>query len=272
MTTSSPSSRIDYTFIDLDGTLRLPPGEFLEGYLHHVHVPVFAEFVERSKRGEIRMGLCTGRELPYVEGFGEPWGHWDIVEGGVLTCNRTTGVRYYHPAITPEGRQLFQLLSREVFPRILSNIPDLYLYQGGKEINIAIQSIRRNVPIQSYVPEVERRLDEYSQQAGGLLEKLEEKIESDYSNLALDYRISGVNKGTAFERFCEREEIDRQRVLSIIDSRGDFSIAEKAGYAACPLNASPECKEFVHSRGERGHVSDYPFMEGVIDSLRYFQI
>jgi len=266
-----PATLIRYIFIDLDDTLRPAPGVLVGGYLHHIYVPIFGEIVARSKRGEIpRMGLCTGRELPYVEGYTESWGATDIINGGAETVNRLTGMREYHSVIDDNVRELFRLLRREAFPAILPSIRGLFLYEGRKEITLAIQSTNTNVPIQDYIPVIEDHLDRYVDGAKEPLATYKQFVEVDYSNSAIDYRPRGVNKGTAFEIFCARQNIDPQQVLSIGDSRGDFPIMQRAGYIACPSKASAECKDLVDSRGEKGHISPYMYLEGVIDILKHF--
>lgn len=255
--------QIQYTFIDLDGTLRLPPNESLPGYAHLEHAPAFNEIIQLSRAGKTSpMGICTGREKPYVDGFSDSWGFPDIMEGGVLTGNRATGLLYYHPAITLETRQLFVHLYRDVFPSVVAGIPDLHLYTG-KEISIAVERKRDTVSI----AELARLLLDPLHPA---LQPYADKLEYDYSDRAIDFRPIGVNKGTAFKEFCTRQKIDPGKVLSIDDSRGGFSIMDEAGYIGCPSNASEECKQRVRSRGEHGHVSDYPLLAGVIDILRHF--
>ena len=82
--------------------------------------------------------------------------------------------------------------------------------------------------------------------------------------------MPAIGKGKATEYQMDLCGVSRDESLSIGDSdHTDRKMMKKTGLVGCPSNADPATKKYVASRGKEGHISDYAYAEGVLDTMKW---
>ena len=269
-----------YMLHDWDDNIR-PADEIYMTSGYYAALAEFAQFIRRANdttvRGVPPIGIWTGKDQKEVENAMELLPKpdaWSCFESGVLLANLHTGDETYHPLLTPETRARFREVKELVIPALLANNPNLKLYEGVKEICIAIERIDTKVPIQTYLARVKEALQGYAKAKnlryeGGEV-TYEHIFEVDYSSIAIDIRPRGVNKSTALDILTRETGVRPENILGTGDSRGDFPMLERVRFVGCSSNASEECREFIAARGDTGYISELPFVAGVNDIMRHF--
>lgn len=244
---------IDDTIIKVDG--KEPPPTVYSG------LPKLSWIIRQtnSKAMVQHFGFCTGREASYILGlcrFMETPDSWSIAESGLILFNPKTQERIYHPAFTPEVREVFEEIKNKRVPRLVAKFPFLNPYKG-KEVNIAIERKDETVSWD----DCERVIKESVQD-------IMDFLEINRSSIAVDISPKGIDKGTGAIRLAEVTGIPLAEMLLIDDSMGGKPAADRIGFLACPANAKPDFKELV--RIKNGHESPLEFTEGVVESITYF--
>ena len=254
------------TLIDVDDcilpTNGRPPEQFYRG------LEELSGIIAGANTGTTApIGFCTGRDRNYVEACAFFTGlprFWCVIESGDALFNPFTKEMVMNPALTLEVRSAFEEVRAARLPRLLERFPGLFNYPGNM-INIALE--RRHgvdAPIEGYFQAIKEELQDLERQ--GLLVIHHSRIAVDISPVGQDG--TPLDKGSGV-RFLARETgIDPSRMLGIGDSRGDFPTFQAVGMVCCPANASPECQQLVRERG--GHVSNLPYVSGVVDGIRHF--
>lgn len=251
---------IQNILVDLNGCVMGPPSkEFYEGLWG------LAQIAELTKKqgAAFLMGACTGREMQYTRGvlhiIGSPKG-FSICESGLGIFDVENEIWIPHPR-TDEIKPVFEdEISRIIVSRIMASHPrDLRLYVGNM-LNIAIElTPRSRITIEALHAEVERELKE-------LLTKGVVKLH--YSTDTVD--VTAFDKADGVAQVEERMGIHRSQTLGIGDTNGDLPMLEIVGFIGCPANASEAVKALVQTRGEKGHISPFPYAKGVVDVIRRF--
>lgn len=220
----------------------------------------FMQLAEERKFPPI--GFCSGREETALEHIacilGRP-NAWSVVEGGVALRNFRTKEQLNNPNLTYKSEIVLKEIREKILSRVIPANPFFELYPS-KRVNIAIE-LRPGSPL--------KIKDVYEKILEALRKFVEEGlIVISYSSIAVDVAPVGISKASGIEFLSKRMRINPAQILSIGDSRGDFSAFRLVGFVGCPSNASTECKELVAERG--GRISPYPYAQGVVDIIRHF--
>ncbi|MFH1180873.1 MAG: hypothetical protein V1705_00500 [bacterium] len=251
---------IRYILADIDDTIVSTSGKTPISVFSGL--PKLSWLIEQANLGKIaRFGFCTGREASYVLGisrFMEIPDSWSITESGLVLFNPKTQERRYHPAFTPEMKEVFDEINRKRIPRLATKYPFLFPYVG-KEVNVAIEVKDSTASL----ADCERIIRES-------LRDIIEFLEINVSSIAVDISPKGIDKGTGAVRLAEITGVPLSEMLLIDDSLGGKPAADRVGFLACPVNARSDFKELVKIRGENGHESPLDFAEGVAESVCFF--
>jgi len=260
---------IRYSIHDLDDNLTPTKDEF-KTTEYYAGIAEWAHFIYRANDPNNLLvppiGLWTGREESIVRAFFDRALPRPNSISGVESCavyiNLASGYKRYNPLLKPEVWELFREIKARAIPVLLNEVENLKLYEGGKEICIAIERYNPNVPIKQYLPSVKSVLKDYL-----------EYVDIDCSSIAVDIKPKGVNKGAGLVTFTEETGVDPEYILGSGDSASDVPMLERVKYAVCPANADDACMACVRSKGEDyGHVSEYRYVTGVIDGMKRFGI
>lgn len=223
-------------------------------------LPKFALIIVLANSGKLPpLGFCTGREASFILGLCR-WlrvrpNFWSIVESGLILYNPYTEEREYHPLLTKEVRRVFEEINLIRIPRLVEKHPFLRQYKG-KEVNAAIE-LRDGT---ATLADCERIIRES-------FRDIIDFLEINRSSIAIDISPRGIDKGAGVTRLAEVTGIPPSEMLLIDDSLGGKPAADKVGSLASPRNASLAFQELVLARGDKGYVSEFEFVEGVVDSI-----
>jgi len=253
---------IEAILIDIDGCLLPTDGSVSPNFYRGLSE--FSFYVKESNKGSFpKIGFCTGRDRNYVEAVclvvGLPqW--WSIIESGLALFNAWSKELVFNPALSSEIRETFKEISKERISKILGKCSsELFLYPG-KILNVSLERF----------PKAKSSIEQLFEIVKNELQDLlrERKITISHSNIAVDISPAGIDKASGVKFLAQYTGIDLKKTLGIGDSNGDFPMLEQVGYIGCPSNASEEVKEVVKKR--KGYISSLPFVEGVVDVIRYF--
>ena len=249
-----------YVLVDGDDTIWPTQGPLPEGY--HAGLATFSQLIKRGNEGTFPpVGLCTGRELLYIIGAMRSLTlskYFSIIESGLFFYSLALGVRFNHPLLTGEMVMVFREIRDRLIPQIIFRFPVLRAYLN-KEVHIALERTTENINPEDLVESVKEMLSEFA-----------DYVDVTSSNHAIDILVRGINKGSALEELCRWAGISPGNLLVIGDSPNDEGAIRRAGYAGCPANAHPKIKELVIERRETGWVSEYPYVQGVVDIMDHF--
>ena len=202
--------------------------------------------------------LCSGRGIGFIEGMltnigFPPTGFWSVAENGVFILDLRSNMLKLNPIV---DKNIFKIqkISQEVIPKLLEEIDGKK--EPGKEICISLNPLY-GMKIEKFFEIVKKRLSQF-----------EKVIELTHSTTAVDITPNGANKGSGLKFAAERSGIGIENILYIGDTKGDFPAFEVAGYAACPSNATKECKKLV--RSENGYISPFTDAKGLADIISHF--
>ncbi|MDO8473940.1 MAG: HAD family hydrolase [bacterium] len=250
-------------YVDLDNTLlptegNLPPKFF-------AYADKFLGLVYELRQSGVFVKLCTGRDHNSVEMATRALGllennQFFVIEDGVARFNPTTKVQFLNPALTPEILEAFERVHREWTPRILLEFPELFEYKGN--LVVVNFELKHGVttPVEFFYKKIKK-----------LLEPLVEQSLLEISNSGFSVDIKPVANGVPINKAhgirwdTTEERVSLPETLYIGDSMGDESAVRTTGYAACVGNAKGDFKAVIRELG--GHVSDYQYIEGVVDTI-----
>lgn len=256
------ATMIRRVYVDLDNTA-IPTKGLPSGFF--VHASRFRDLAHELTARGIPVKLCTGRDRNSVEmatrALGLFTNQFFVIEDGVARFNPTTGALVLNPALTPEILSSFEHVHREWKPKILEMFPDLWEYLGNQVVvNFELRhGVTTHVEVfYDKIKEEMRHLEEQ-----GLLAISCSGFSVDIKPVGKDGvpidKASGIRWDTAEEGSLLSDS------LYIGDSMGDENAVRTTGHAACVANAKQDFKAVI--RDLRGHESDYPYMEGVVDAI-----
>lgn len=205
------------------------------------------------------LAINSGRSAGFIEcmlrniGF-SPKGIWSVAENGSMILDFRSNKYAVDPSITDDIVKKMKRATVGSIPKLLKDIGGQS--ELGKEICISLNP-PEGTAIERYFLMVREGL--------GDLAKITDVT---HSSSAVDITPKGVNKGTGMRFAATRSGVELEEILYIGDSRGDFSALEIAGYAACPGNATPECKNLVKKLG--GYISPFKTTKGVMDAVDHY--
>lgn len=88
------------------------------------------------------------------------------------------------------------------------------------------------------------------------------------TGFAIHLHTPGLSKGRAFAAMAKEMGLSPSEFLAAGDSKNDISMLELAGEAVTPSTASPDTKETVRAKGDKGHLPELPFGEAIAAVLR----
>ena len=204
--------------------------------------------------------ICSGRSAGYVEamlanlGF-PPVGKYAVVENGACIMDFRANIEKTNPAIGINTSVIMDGLLQKIIPPFMAEI-------GGKIEPGKKYCISLDPPSGMEIRELYKLTKEK-------LSQFENFIELTYSGSAVDITPKGVNKGSGFEFLARESGSYPENILYIGDSVGDIPALNLAGFAACPNNATLECRMAV--RDKNGYLSGFDDTRGVIDILKHFE-
>lgn len=250
--------------VDLDDTVLPTDGSVSLGF--YVGLAKLWRLTSELARRGVPVGFCTGRDRNYVECAAFVVGlpnSWCIIESGVVLFNPATKEMRLNPALTPEVLKIFERLHGKMVPRILAKFPQLFEYQNRVQITFERNYGVRD-SIEMFFEAVKAELKDLEDQ--GLLKVRHSRIAVDISPVGSDGMP--IDKASGARFYAATMGVELSQILGIGDSAGDFPMMELVGYVGCPSNARDACKEFVRQRG--GHISPYPYAQGVTDIIHNF--
>jgi len=255
--------RIEAIVIDVDGCLVPTNGDTSPEY--YASLAWISQCIKQANQGAFPpIGFCSGRDRNYIEStafyLGLP-NSWSIIESGVALFNPTTKELLFNPALTPNVQRVFKEVTKERIPKFLKTFSGLFLYPGNMVCVTLELEYNATISVEEVYKAVKKEMAD-------LLEKGLVRIT--HSNCAVDISPPGIDKASGIQFWARHTGLNLAKTLSIGDSKGDFPLFRQTGYVGCPENASKECKRFVKSRKEKGHISSHKYASGVVDIIKHF--
>jgi HAD superfamily hydrolase (TIGR01484 family) len=227
--------------IDIDGCITNGKGNF-------TNTKNFSKLQHYITDNDLSVFLCTGRSAPYVEAIAQLLhiNQWCICENGAYLYHPMTDEIIYSPLINDNTLNAIAEFKTLLNTAEYKSICKLEL---GKEICISLNPIQGSIE------------DLYS--------NLATKIDSDllyinHSTTAVDITPKGINKGSALQFLCEKENYQLEDIIAIGDTSGDLPFMRLSGTKACPANARQDVKDICD------YISEFDSTESVLDILKYY--
>jgi len=209
---------------------------------------------ERAKLGEPvpAVTVCTGRPQAYVEAVLQAL-HASVpgvFEGGAGLYVPEGRRIFPHPDIADPSimRTVRRILEEEV-----DRDPSIYL-QPGKDFTVSVFPRGKDTP------------EGLKERVVGLLGERAGELELLYSASCLNILPKGIHKGKGIEFLSSWTGVPLSSMLAVGDSEVDIPMFQKAGYRACPANATTEVKALSD------YVSGKKTSEGLRDILNRFSV
>ena len=202
--------------------------------------------------------LCSGRGIGFMEGMlanigFSPANFWSVAENGVFVFDSRSNTFELNPAVNKNIVKI-QKISQEIIPNLLEEIGGKK--ERGKEICISLNP-PSGMKIEKFFEIIKKGLSQF-----------EKVVELTHSTTTVDITPSGANKGSGLKFAAEKSGVETKNILYIGDTKGDFPAFEAAGYAACPNNATEECRQLIKSKN--GYISSSADVEGLADIISHF--
>ncbi|MBU3999797.1 HAD hydrolase family protein [Patescibacteria group bacterium] len=250
-------NKIKIICIDIEGCLR-SDGRFAANNLTALLEIQKYQLKAKSDSVLPPIVINSGRSIGFIEamftniGFPPP-GYWSVAENGAFICDFRKNDFTMAPLI---GNNLLEIqdLARRAIPNLLKRIGGNK--ELGKEICVSLN------------PPAKTDIKKYFQKVLKELSGFDKVVEITHSTSAVDITPKGINKGSGLKFAALKSGIGLQKILYIGDTKGDFPAFNIAGYAACPHNATPDCKKLVIRK--KGYISPFDNIKGVIDIIEHF--
>lgn len=217
----------NYFLLDIDGCIT-------DGKNQVINLQTMSQLQELIQIGNtigIQTALCTGRSAVYVEAIAQMLGikDWCICENGAYLYHSGTDEIKLNPLINLETLSYLTNIKTKLTTD--SKFTSISKLEIGKEICISLNAIN-NLDIKSLHKILKDEIDIT-------------KANINHSTTAVDITPLNVNKGNAFDFWCQFKEIDTNGVIGVGDSQGDLSFLVKCGQVACPSNAIDKIKSLA---------------------------
>jgi len=96
------------------------------------------------------------------------------------------------------------------------------------------------------------------------------KINCTLNPEAVDFSLSDWDKGKGTRAYLQKYNLDFKKSLAIGDSGSDIPMMEACGFAACPVDASDEVKNYLSGR-KGSYEAKLPLTIGTMETLNAFK-
>lgn len=86
----------------------------------------------------------------------------------------------------------------------------------------------------------------------------------------VDITLNNWDKGSGVKAYLQKTDLDPGKCLAIGDSGSDIAMMEACGFAACPVDASDEMKNYLSER-KGSYIAKLPLTIGTMETLNAFK-